>query len=148
VASSVPPAIPGSTARPLWFGVPLGIAPVDSDLYRTTVRCVRDELYVPGGGVRRYQGDTFYGGSQWLLLAASLGWAGIAMGETDLAADFLRGSRAPRTRRATCPHRSPRGVQSLHMLAYWRERGGWTATPLLWSHAVHVILRDELTSGS
>jgi hypothetical protein len=30
------------------------------------------------------------------------------------------------------------------MLAYWRERWGATATPLLWSHAMHVILHDEL----
>lgn len=30
------------------------------------------------------------------------------------------------------------------MLAYWRARWGATATPLLWSHAMHVVLADEL----
>ena len=34
---------------------------------------IREELHVPGGGVRRYQGDSFYGGAQWILLTASLG---------------------------------------------------------------------------
>jgi hypothetical protein len=58
-------------------------------LYATTVGRIRDELYRPGGGVRRYQGDTFYGGGQWILLAASLGWATLAMGDSDLAPQLL-----------------------------------------------------------
>ena len=35
-------------------------------------------------------------------------------------------------------------VQSPYMLAYWREKWGATATPLLWSHAMHVVLVTEL----
>jgi xylan 1,4-beta-xylosidase len=35
-------------------------------------------------------------------------------------------------------------VQSPHMLRYWRQRWGQTATPLLWSHAMHLVLLDEL----
>ena len=31
------------------------------------------------------------------------------------------------------------------MLTYWRNKWGPTATPLLWSHAMHVVLSDELT---
>ena len=69
----------------LWLGVPFGVIDLDSDLYRVTVTRVRQELYRPDGGVWRYQGDTFYGGSQWILLAASLGWATLAMGDHDLA---------------------------------------------------------------
>jgi hypothetical protein len=34
------------------------------------------------------------------------------------------------------------------MLAWWQARWGATATPLLWSHAMHVILHDELKAGS
>jgi GH15 family glucan-1,4-alpha-glucosidase len=35
-------------------------------------------------------------------------------------------------------------VQSPWMLAYWRRKWGSTATPLLWSHAMHVVLTKEL----
>lgn len=35
-------------------------------------------------------------------------------------------------------------VQSPYMLAHWRQKWGATATPLLWSHAMHVVLTDEL----
>jgi GH15 family glucan-1,4-alpha-glucosidase len=35
-------------------------------------------------------------------------------------------------------------VQSPYMLAYWQRKWGSTAMPLLWSHAMHVILTEEL----
>lgn len=57
----------------LWIGVPFDLVDTSSDLYGTTVHRVQEELHLAGGGVRRYQGDTFYGGSEWILLAASLG---------------------------------------------------------------------------
>jgi hypothetical protein len=31
------------------------------------------------------------------------------------------------------------------MLAYWRDRWGRIATPLLWSHAMHIVLCAELS---
>jgi isomaltose glucohydrolase len=39
-------------------------------------------------------------------------------------------------------------VQSPHLLAWWQQRWGPTVTPLLWSHAMHVILHQELQAGS
>jgi GH15 family glucan-1,4-alpha-glucosidase len=44
----------------LWLGVPFGVVEPTGDLYRTTVARIRDELLVPGGGVRRYLGDTVW----------------------------------------------------------------------------------------
>ena len=132
----------------LWLGVPLGIVPVDGRLYATTVGRIRDELYRPEGGVRRYQGDTFYGGGQWILLAASLGWATLAMGDSDLALQLLAWIEDSANDEGYLPEQVADDPQSPHMLAYWRERWGATATPLLWSHAMHVILHDELKAGS
>ena len=132
----------------LWLGVPLGIVPVDGRLYATTVGRIRDELYRPEGGVRRYQGDTFYGGGQWILLAASLGWATLTMGDSDLAPQLLAWIEGSANHEGYLPEQVADDAQSPHMLAYWRERWGATATPLLWSHAMHVILHDELKAGS
>ena len=132
----------------LWLGVPLGIVPVDGRLYATTVSRIRDELYRPEGGVRRYQGDTFYGGGQWILLAASLGWATLAVGDSDLAPQLLAWIEGSANHEGYLPEQVADDAQSPHMLAYWRARWGATATPLLWSHAMHVILHDELKAGS
>jgi len=128
----------------LWLGVPFGAVEPGSDLYRTTVARIRDELYVPGGGVRRYLGDTFYGGSQWILLAGSLGWTALTLDDPDLATRLLHWIEASADGNGHLPEQIAIDVQSPHMLDYWRQRWGATASPLLWSHAMHVILSDEL----
>ena len=99
---------------------------------------------MPGGGVRRYLGDTFYGGSQWILLAASLGWTAVRLGDRELALQLLRWIEASADRNGYLPEQVAADVQSPHMLGYWRHRWGATATPLLWSHAMYIILSDEL----
>lgn len=128
----------------LWLGPPFNVLPVDGDLYRTTYRRIVDELYRPGGGVRRYLGDTFYGGSQWILLAASLGWAALRRGDHDLAQALIAWIESAANDQGHLPEHVTDHVQSPHMRAYWRQRWGPTATPLLWSHAMHIVLRDEL----
>lgn len=55
----------------LWLAIPFGVVDLTDTTYRNTLTRIRDELVIPGGGVRRYLGDTFYGGSEWILLAAS-----------------------------------------------------------------------------
>jgi GH15 family glucan-1,4-alpha-glucosidase len=128
----------------LWLGPPFNLLPVTGDLYRTTYQRVVDELYRPGGGVRRYLGDTFYGGSQWILLAASLGWAALQLGDRGLADDLLAWIESAATDQGYLPEQVASNVQSAHMLAYWQDHWGSTATPLLWSHAMHLVLLDEL----
>jgi isomaltose glucohydrolase len=132
----------------LWLGVPLGVVDVDSDLYRTTVQRIDEELRLPNGGVRRYLGDTFYGGSQWILLAVSLGWARLAMGESETAVTLLGWIESSATAEGWLPEQVADVVQSPHMLAYWKQKWGGTATPLLWSHAMHIVLLDEIAAHS
>ena len=128
----------------LWIGVPFGLVDTNSDLYRTTVRRIHEELHQIDGGVRRYQGDTFYGGSEWILLSASLGWTALTLGDRDLAEQSLAWIEAQADDDGYLPEQVAGNVQSPHMLAYWRARWGATATPLLWSHAMHIVLADEL----
>lgn len=132
----------------LWIGVPFGIVGADTDLYRTTVERVRQELDQPEGGVRRYQGDTFYGGSQWILLAASLGWSSLTLGDCELAETLHAWIEAQADQDGYLPEQVANNVQSPHMLAYWRARWGATASPLLRSHAMHIVLTDELDAAS
>ncbi|MEP6816292.1 MAG: glycoside hydrolase family 15 protein [Marmoricola sp.] len=131
----------------LWLGVPWGIVDVDDPLFAVTLERVRDELYLPGGGVRRYQGDTFYGGAEWILLAASMGWASLARGDADLAPQLLDWIQASSDENRHLPESVSTRVQSPHMLTYWRSKWGTTATPLLWSHAMYLILCEALATG-
>jgi len=108
----------------LWIGVPFGLVPLDSDVFRTTVKRIREELRAPGGGVRRYLGDSFYGGSQWILLAASLGRVALAEGRVDEARELLAWMESAATSEGFLPEQVADDVYSPHMLAFWREPGG------------------------
>jgi GH15 family glucan-1,4-alpha-glucosidase len=132
----------------LWTFVPYALAPIDADIALTTIGRIRDELHLPARGVRRYQGDTFYGGAQWILLAASLGCVVKAQGDTALAEGLLAWIEASATDKGLLPEQVADDVQSPHMLRYWRQRWGDTATPLLWSHAMHLVLLDDLARPS
>jgi GH15 family glucan-1,4-alpha-glucosidase len=120
------------------------LAPIDVAIALTTIGRIRDELHLPARGVRRYQGDTFYGGAQWILLAASLGCVAKAQGDTELAEGLLAWIEASADDKGHLPEQVADDVQSPHMLRYWRRRWGQTATPLLWSHAMHLVLLDDL----
>jgi GH15 family glucan-1,4-alpha-glucosidase len=128
----------------LWLAVPFGLVDVNDPVYRNTVTRIEQELVVPDGGVRCYLGDTFYGGSEWILPAASLGWVGLTSGDQALAERMFTWIESAATEDGYLPEQVQDHVQSPHMLAYWRRKWGSTATPLLGSHAMHVVLGDEV----
>ncbi|GAB4522132.1 MAG: hypothetical protein OHK0046_34330 [Anaerolineae bacterium] len=130
----------GVDASLLWCAVPFGLLPVDSPVFLATLERIERELHVPDGGVYRYQGDTYFGGGEWLLLAAWLGWVYVELGRLDEA----RALRAWMTAQATTEGHLPEQVNH-HMLdgTYyegWVEKWGTSACPLLWSHAMYLIL--------
>jgi hypothetical protein len=68
----------------------------------------------------------------------------IAQDDRELAERLLQWIEASATSEGHLPEQVADNVQSPHMLRYWRRRWGHTATPLLWSHAMHLILLDHL----
>jgi GH15 family glucan-1,4-alpha-glucosidase len=132
----------------LWLAVPFGVVEITDPIFVNTVTRIEQELVVPGSGVRRYLGDTFYGGSEWILLAASLGWVQTQRGDTATGAAMLDWIEAAATVEGLLPEQVQAHVQSPYMLQFWRAKWGQTATPLLWSHAMHVVLNDVCRSGS
>ena len=122
---------------------PFAMLPASDPLVVATIEAIEARL-VHGGGVHRYLGDTYYGGGEWLLLAALLGWHYAAVGRTDEAL----GQLAWVATHATSEGELPEQVDD-HLLAperedEWIERWGPVATPLLWSHAMYLTLALEL----
>jgi GH15 family glucan-1,4-alpha-glucosidase len=123
--------------------VPFGLAAPGSDLATRTLQAVAADLDVDGG-VHRFRADVFYGGGQWLLLSALLGWNLAVAGDRAGALRHLRWIAA----RATATGELPEQVED-HLLhpehrQEWLDRWGPVATPLLWSHGMYLILADEL----
>lgn len=126
----------------IWLALPFGLVDLPDHRMRQTVQVIERELS-EGYGVHRYRGDTYYGGGIWLLLSAWLGWYYVRTGERRRAGDVLRWIEGHWTEKGF-----PEQVQD-HLLfpeAYneWLDRAGPVAAPLLWSHAMYLILACEL----
>lgn len=90
-------------------------------------------------GYHRHPDDVYYGGGEWPVLAGFLGWARVRTGRD--GAEELAWIEAQAQPDGTLPEQAG---ERLHPEAYeeWVSRWGPPASPLLWSHAMYLILRD------
>jgi len=124
----------------LWLGVPFGVLALDDPLLERTIDAIRSDLHRPGGGIYRYLGDTYYGGGEWILLACSLGWHEARRGNSDVVEAIREWVRAQAGPNGDLPEQVSHHSQSPEMIAPWIEQWGPIASPLLWSHAMYVIM--------
>ncbi|PYE52701.1 glycoside hydrolase family 15 protein [Deinococcus yavapaiensis] len=132
---------PFPDASLLWAGVPFGLVDLRDPVFAATLARVERDLV--RGGVYRYAFDTYYGGGRWVLLTAWLGWVYARLGRTDEARRCLKVVQD-----AWSAHGLPEQMHGELLTPayepYWRDRWGQSANPLLWSHAMHVVLEAEL----
>jgi GH15 family glucan-1,4-alpha-glucosidase len=130
----------------LWLGVPFGVLPCGDSRIEATVEAVRRDLTGPEGGVYRYRGDTYYGGGEWLLLTSSLAWHDAVTGNAEgfeRARSWVRAQALPS---GDLPEQVTTFAQQPSMVEPWRRRWGAVATPLLWSHAMYLIVETVAPS--
>ena len=126
----------------VWLGTPWQVFPADDPRFSATADAIVRDLVGPEGGVYRYHGDTYYGGGEWILLACSLGWHAAVTGDRETlerARDWVRANALPT---GDLPEQVTSFAQEPGMIAPWVERWGPVATPLLWSHAVYLLMED------
>ncbi len=122
---------------------PFDVLGADDPLMRATVTQIEDGL-VHDGGVHRYATDSYYGGGEWLILAAFLGWHQLRTGRTDDARAELGWIAAQATADGELPEQTDRHLLAPIARQGWIGRWGPVATPLLWSHAMYLTLALEL----
>ncbi len=130
----------------LGLAVPYGVVAPDDPLMLTTVHRIEQELR-RGGGVHRYAADTYYGGGEWVLLTAWLGWYYAQAGEWDKAQNTLRWVEAQADSQGRLTEQVPATLNAPAHYTAWRERWGEVANPLLWSHAKYLVLVTALKTG-
>jgi GH15 family glucan-1,4-alpha-glucosidase len=123
--------------------VPFGLFDPTDPVAVETLDAVARDLDVDGG-VHRFRADVFYGGGQWILLSALLGWNLAAQGDSTAALRHLRWVAAQVTPDGHLPEQVPNHLLHHNSRAEWIDRWGTVATPLLWSHGMYLILADEL----
>ncbi|THF85546.1 glycoside hydrolase family 15 protein [Deinococcus sp. KSM4-11] len=134
---------PDVDASLLWVAVPFGVLAVDDPVYTRTVQAIEQTLL--RGGVHRYARDTYYGGGSWVLLTAWLGWVYARQGRPE-EAHALLGWIRDQNRGRGLPEQTTDGVLNPVYVDYWRGQWGESARPLLWSHAMHLILEAEVAA--
>ena len=122
----------------LSLSTPYRLVQPDHAIMRRTVDKIETDLCL--GGVKRYATDTYYGGGQWILLAAWLGWYWWEMGEREKTWKLRWWIEAQADERGWLPEQVAIAVNDESMIGPWIEKWGPSATPLLWSHAKYLIL--------
>ncbi len=133
----------GLDASLIAAATPFGLLEPNDPVMEATVRALESELVV-GHGVHRHQDDEFYGGGLWLLLAGLLGWHYARCGrEADARAqlDWIAGSASAQ---GDLPEQTDEHLLRPEKRAEWVERWGPPAGPLLWSHALFLMLALEV----
>jgi GH15 family glucan-1,4-alpha-glucosidase len=123
----------------LGLAVPYQVANPNEATMMATVALIESTLR-EGGGVHRYPADTYYGGGQWLLLTAWLGWYYVKLGQLDRAKMALKWVEEQADETGNMPEQAPGSLNDPAFYQPWRERWGEIASPLLWSHAMYMIL--------
>ena len=113
---------------------PFGLLDPDDPVARRTVERVEDEL--TDGGVHRFLADTYYGGGQWVLLAAFLAWHHLRAGDRGRADELLAWIADQADDAGHLPEQTAARMRHPSSLPEWQARWGPSADPLLWSHAM------------
>jgi len=112
-----------------------------------TISSIQQKLVSPEGGVYRYKMDSYYGGGQWVLLTAWLGWVEYKIGQHDRAEKRLAWIENQADENDWLPEQVPNHLLAPQYFNEWVDKWGEIAKPLLWSHAMYMILYKTLNSN-
>lgn len=133
------PAASEVDASTLWLCRPLRIVPAADPAMAATAAAIATELDL-GGGIRRYPGDTYFGGGAWPVLTASLGLYQIAAGDGKAAERCLAWIEARFDGQGCLGEQYGGEDRDTRHYREWVGRWGEPARDLLWSHAMYVLL--------
>ena len=129
----------------LGLATPYCVVNPDHPIMRATAAQIETTLRM-GGGVHRYPTDTYYGGGEWVLLTAWLGWYYTQVGAIEKALGIKQWMEAQADEQGQLPEQIPATLNDSASYEPWRDRWGEIATPLLWSHAQYIILSAAIRS--
>lgn len=127
----------------LWLSVPFGVVEPGDPVMANTVNAI-ESLLLHDGGVHRYPEDTYYGGGEWLLLSCWLGWYYSLTGQTAAARRQLEWTERQADGNGEMTEQALHHVNKPEKIEEWRNLWGDVAKPLLWSHAMYLVLANAL----
>jgi len=131
----------------LGLATPYHVVSPDNPLMLATAAQIEAALRW-NGGVHRYADDTYYGGGEWVLLTAWLGWYYTRTGAYEKAIATKKWVEDQANEPGNLPEQIPATLNDPSYYEPWRDRWGEIASPLLWSHAQYIILSVAIRSQS
>jgi len=132
-------------ANLLWVSTPFRLLEPTHPVMVSTVEEIERVLLT--AGLHRYREDTYYGGGEWILLTAFLGWYYCETGRVDDAKRLLRWIEAQADEDGLLPEQVPHNLNDPDYYPVWVARWGEIAKPLLWSHAMYLVLAEEVAAA-
>ncbi|SFL32512.1 Glycosyl hydrolases family 15 [Paenibacillus sp. 1_12] len=134
----------GLDASTLWLCEPFHVFTADHPVMAATINKIEADLKTEDGGIRRYTEDEYYGGGSWILLTAWYGWVSAASGKRFEAEQSLQWIANQADVLGRLPEQAPHNKTNSEVYHSWLSRWGTPATPLLWSHAMFLVLNYQL----
>ncbi len=128
--------------------VPFEILPLDDPVSIATIESIVANLHRIDGGVYRYKADVYYGGGEWLLLTAWLGWYYARIRKLDQARELKQWIESKAQTDGTLAEQVNDNPLAPDHYQPWLEKWGPVASPLLWSHAMYIILVTAIEEAS
>jgi GH15 family glucan-1,4-alpha-glucosidase len=138
--------IPEVDANLLGLFIPYKVVEWGDPIFQATLNRIIKDLATPLG-LHRYRKDTYYGGGEWVLLTVWLGWMYQQAGMGDKTGDILAWTEVQSTVQGELPEQVPHALFDENSYNLWVNRWGPIAIPLLWSHAMYVILVKLAEAG-
>ncbi|MBI9043682.1 MAG: glycoside hydrolase family 15 protein [Anaerolineaceae bacterium] len=127
----------------LGVSVPYNLISPTDPIMVATVEKIEEKLNRKGG-LHRYTADTYYGGGEWILLTAWLGWYYSSVGNYEKARQSLEWVESKAGEDLQLPEQLPSSLNDPSHYQPWVDQWGNIAKPLLWSHAKYIILYKSL----
>lgn len=137
----------GVDASLLAVAIPFQLFSAEDPIFLSTLKKIEEDLHRLGGGVYRYKADVYYGGGEWILLAAWLGWYYAAANQPEKAGALRQWIESQADENGWLAEQVSDHTLYPEHIAPWVKKWGPIAKPLTWSHAMYVILMNALNRG-
>jgi GH15 family glucan-1,4-alpha-glucosidase len=128
----------------IWLGQPYKVFSPNEPIMQKTIARVKEKLLV-NGGVKRYLEDVYFGGGKWIVQTCWLGWYDVLAGNKDEAIRLLEWCEDHATTDLLYPEQVLEDVNFPEHTDVWKKNlWDHSPTPLLWAHAMYLILVDAL----
>lgn len=127
----------------IWLAVPFGVVDINDETFKNTIKKIENDL-LTCGGLHRYKKDTYYGGGEWILLSCWLGWYYAEKNDLEKADSILSWVQKCADSEGNLPEQVFEHVNNKAYYPYWVKKWGNPASPLLWSHAMYIVLKSNI----